>query len=456
MLDAITPQPVAFDGLFPKPLVAAFDQSVSSSDAGAVLLRAADEQLGLTRHLAAALVDARAAGRVQHSLHDLLRQRVYAIACGFEDGNDAARLRHEPLHKLLLDRDPITGADLASQPTLSRFENGFSARSALRLARALGERVIEQQRARRRGKARRITIDLDGTDDPTFGAQQGSFFHGYYGHHCLLPLLAFMQFDSEAEQHLLSAVLRPGNAHGSDGAVPLLKRLLPSLRRAFPKARLRLRLDGGFAHPSVFTYLEREGLEYVCAIASNEVLKRLAADDMALSRAHSAESGESERRFGHGRYRAKGWPHARRVVYKAEVVHYRGRDARDNARYLITNLHADPEVIYRRVYAARGDIENRIKELLHGVALDRLSCSDFLANQARLILHAAAYVLYQEVRHHARGTDLAHAQVTTLRERLIKLAGSLHVSAKRITLHLPTTAPWRNEWAHIAHSLNTT
>ncbi len=284
MFDAITPQPVSFDGLFPKPLVAAFDQTVSSSDAGAVLLRAADEQLGLTRQLAAALVDARAAGRVQHSLHDLLRQRVYAIACGFEDGNDAARLRHEPLHKLLLDRDPITGADLASQPTLSRFGNGFSARSALRLARALGERVIEQQRARRRGKAHRITIDLDGTDDPTFGAQQGSFFHGYYGHHCLLPLLAFMQFDSEAEQHLLSAVLRPGNAHGSDGAVPLLKRLLPSLRRAFPKARLRVRLDGGFARPSVFTYLEREGLEYVCAIASNEVLKRLAVDDMALAR----------------------------------------------------------------------------------------------------------------------------------------------------------------------------
>lgn len=455
MVDASTPDAVRFDGLFPKPVVALFDQPDSSSDAGAVLLRAADERLGLTRALAGALTDRRDPNRVQHGLHDVLQQRTFAIACGYEDANDAARLRRDPTHKLLLGRDPLAGAALASQPTLSRFENGVRASELLRASLTLAECVIERQRQRRR-RVRRITIDLDGTDDPTHGAQQGSLWNGFYGGFRLLPLVATLQFDREPEQHLIACVLRPGNASPRAGAIGVLRRLLPRLRRAFPTARLRVRLDGGFAAPDVLDFLEREGLEYVVAIGSNPVLAKLAEPLLRQARAASAASGATERAFGHAQYRARTWPHARRVVIKGEVTRYPDREPRDNARFVITNIPADPQVVYHRIYTPRGDVENRLKELHDGIHMDRLSCTRFLANQARLLVHAAAFVLYQELRHAASGTDLERAQVGTLRERLIKLGGWFERTRTHLKLHLSATAPWRHEWARIATRLQAT
>jgi hypothetical protein len=454
--DASTPDAVRFDGLFPQPLLARFEQPDSSSDAGAVLVRAADERLGLTRALAGALVDRRQGGKVQHSLHDVLRQRTFGIACGYEDANDAARLRFDPTQKLLLDRDPLSGQDLASQPTLSRFENGVGARESLRMAVALADCVIERHRRRLGGRVQRVTIDLDGTDDPTHGQQQGALWNGHYGGFCYLPLLGTLQFGGEREQYLFTALLRPGNASGRSGAIAVLRRTLPRLRFAFPKARLRVRLDGGFAAPDVFAFLEREGVEYVVAMGSNPVLARLAEPLLERAREASAASGVSERMYGHAPYRAKSWPQARRVVIKGEVTRYPGREPRDNPRFVITNIPADPQVVYARIYAQRGDVENRIKELHDGIAIDRLSCTRFLANQARLLLYAAAYVLYQELRLAAAGTNLARAQVATLRERLIKLAGWFERTKRHLVLHLPQEAPWRHEWARIAQRLQTT
>jgi len=269
----------------------------------------------LTRALASALTERRSTDGVQHTLHYVPRQRAYAIACSYEDANDAARRRRDPTQKLLCDRDPLSGASLASQPTLSRFENALSERELLRLGAALAERVIERRRRRLYSRVKRITIDLDGTVDPTHGQPRVALWNGH---------------------------------------------------------------DGGFG------YLPLRG---------------------------TVES-DRERVYGHAQYRTRTWPHERCVVIESEVTRYPGRAPRDNPRFVTTNINADPQVVYARVYAHRGDVENRLKELRHGIRIDRPSCSRFLASQARLVRHAAAFVLYQELRLAAAGTDLARAQVT--------------------------------------------
>jgi hypothetical protein len=250
-----TTQCVLFPGIFKRPVVAQFDQSQSSSDGGAVLLKAADQRLGLTEALAACLKDERQEGKIRHELDELLTQRIMAIACGYEDANDAARLASDPVHKLLVGRDPVQGEDLASQPTLSRFENSVDRKELLRMAEALADAVIERHRQRLHGRARLISIDLDPTDDPTHGAQQQTFFNWYYDTFCYLPVVGFLTFDQEVEQYLVTAVLRPGNAPGSAGAVGILRRLIERLRNAFPDARIRVRLDGAFAAPEVLIFL---------------------------------------------------------------------------------------------------------------------------------------------------------------------------------------------------------
>src|SRR5579864_9757996 len=206
-----TTQCVLFPGILKRPVVAQFDQAQGSSDGGAVLLKAADRQLGLTAALAACLKDERQEGKVRHELDELLTQRVMAIACGYEDANDAARLASDPIHKLLVGRDPVKGEDLASQPTLSRFENAPDRKELFRMAGTLADSVIERHRKRLHGRARRITIDLDPTDDPTHGQQQFTFFNAHYGTYCYLPAVAFLTFDDEADQYLVAAVLRPGS-----------------------------------------------------------------------------------------------------------------------------------------------------------------------------------------------------------------------------------------------------
>jgi len=421
-----------------------------------MLLRAADERLGLTRAMAGALTERRATDRVQHTLHDVLRQRISAIACGYEDANDASRLRCDPTQVLLLGRDPEAEPALASQSTLSRFENALGERELLRLGVALAEPVIERHRRRLGSRVKRITIDVGGTDDPTHGQQQGALWNGFYGGFCYLPLLGTLQFGAEREQYLFTALLRPGNASARSGAITILRRLLRRLRIAFPTARLRVRLDGGFAAPDVFDFLEREGVEYLVAMGSNPVLARLAEPLLQRARAASAASGESERVYGHAQYQSRSWPHERRVVIKGEVTRYPDREPRDNPRFVITNIPADAQVVYARIYARRGDVENRIKELHDAISIDRLSCTRFLANQARLLLHAAAFVLYQELRLAAAGTSLARAQVSTLREHLIRLAGYFKRTRRRILLHLPKAAPWQHEWASIANRLQAT
>jgi len=453
MFDDSTTQCLLFPDICRKPLVAQFDQREGSSDGGAVLLKAVDRRLGLLDDLTACLQERRQAGKVDHSLRELMAQRVFSIACGYPDANDSARLAKDPIHKLLLDRDPVADNDLASQPTLSRFENGVGVKELYRMSKALARSVLRRHAKRLRKRAYRVTIDLDPTDDPTHGAQQLSFFNGHYDSWCYLPVLSFVSFNDEAEQYLCAAVLRPGNVGAAAGAVGLLRRLVAMIRGYFPGVIIRVRLDGGFAHPAVLDFLDAQPkLEYVVAMAKNGVLKRIAAPGIRRARQLSRGSGKTEHIYGDVYYAARKWSGPRRVVIKAEVVRAPGRDPKDNPRFVITNLQQSPQWIYEHVYCQRGDVENRIKEL-HDLEIDRTSCSRFWANQFRVLLTAAAYVLLQELRLRAAGTDCARAQVCILRERLIKLGARVVLSVRRIIVHLPVSFPFRPAFARIAMSL---
>ena len=437
-----------FQGLR-QPVVARFDQLHASSDGGALLLKALDDRLGVTERLARSLRDPRQPGKIDHALIELVRQRVYGIACGYADCNDAARMAQDPVHKLLLERDPLTGPDLASQATLSRFENAAGRQELYLASVGLADLVIEHHRARLGGRARRITIDLDPTDDPTHGQQEFSFFNGHYDTWCYLPVVATLTFNAEPIQYVVGAVLRPGNSPAKHGAIPLLRRLLARLRGAFPRATLRIRLDGGFASPEVFDFLEAEGVEYVVAMASNVRLVKRSRRLMGRARMLSKASGQTEHLYGETRYATRKWTHKRRVIIKAEVVRHPGRAPKNNPRFVVTNLPDAPEAVYQ-IYCGRGDMENRLKELHHGLAMDRTSCQRFLANQFRVLLTLAAYILFQTLQAQTQGTACADAQVTTLRERLIKLAVWIERSVRRIVLHLPASGVWLSTWRQIA------
>jgi len=446
-------QTLLFPTLFDKPLVATFDTPQQSSDGGAILLKTIDDELGLTARLAACLPEWRQAGKIAHDLPTLIRQRCFGLACGYADANDAAQLKADPIHKLLVGRDPRTDPDLASQPTLSRFENAITPREVYWLTQTLADVVIARHQARLGvTRVRRITLDLDATDDPTHGQQELSFFNGHYDTWCYLPLVGTLTFNGERTQHLVTAILRPGNAPATRGVLGLLRRLFAKLRVAFPHARLRVRLDGGFATPALFAFLEAEGVEYLVAMASNVKLEKRVRRLLGRARVLSKASGQSAQVFGETRYAAKSWHRKRRVIMKAEVVRLTGRDPRDNPRFVVTNLPQSPRRVYE-IYRERGDVENRLKELHYGLGFDRTSCSRFWANAFRVLLTAAAYVLLQTLRQRLAATPAAGLQVSTLRERLFKLGARVQVSARRIVLHLPSAFPWLVLWQAVALAL---
>src|SRR6266545_2596287 len=305
-------QRLIFPELFAKPIHYQFDEPHSSSDGGALLLKAADQKLQLSSALAACLIDDRQAAKVKHSLSDLLRQRIYGLASGYADANDAARLAHDPMFKLLLDRSPVAGQELSSQPTLSRFENSIGPRDNYRLG---------------------------------------------------LALLGFLSFNDEPEQYLVTALLRPGNASEKHGVVVgLLQRLVGLVRAAFPQALIKLRLDGGFTGPLMLAYLDSvPRLLYVCGMPKNAVLERHAEPLLAAARKLSQLTNQSAQVFGECRYQARSWEQQRRVIIKAEIVFNQRGEPKDNPRFVVTNQRQSPKFIYKKAYCSRGEIENRIK-----------------------------------------------------------------------------------------------
>jgi Transposase DDE domain group 1 len=444
-------QSVLFEGLTTKPVVTGFDADAMSSDGGLLLLATLDRGIQLSARLASKLSDQRDPGRVSHSYLDLFRHRMLGIVAGYVDGNDAQQTAGDPMMKMAIGRVPVSGSDLASQPTLSRFENGVSAKSVVAAIREM-ETVVIERLARRHRKAKVVTIDVDSTVDPTHGNQQLTFFSGYYGTWCYHPLLAFLSVDGDPQQYLFHARLRPGNCRDPRGLVPMLRRTIAAVRQKFGKVKIRVRVDAGFYRPHLLDVLEGLGVEYVVSMQKNKALDQQSAKAMAKARRQAKRSKETATLFEEFDYAAKSWPNTRRVVCKAEVLVYPGRNAKDNQRYVVTNrTRPSAESIYKW-YCERGDSENRIKELKHDLAIDRTSCPRFVANQLRVLMTAAAFVLFQELRWRLRNNEAGRSTVASLRNMLIKVAVRVTESVRRIVCHMPARHAWRDLWRSAARA----
>ena len=431
-------QQLSFGFLGGKEVVGDFGGGNLSSDGGVMLLAEGDRALGLTSSLAACLRDDRDPTKVIHSLETLVGQRVYQIGCGYEDCNDASRLRGDPALKTSLDRLPETDADLASQATLSRFENRVTRTELRRMAQVFVDLFVRQYAS---AKPHTIILDFDATDDPTHGQQQFAGFHGYYDEHCYLPLIVTGQVD-DGPHELLVTMLRPGKSHASRSALAVLKRLVKRFRAEWPKADFVFRGDNGFGMPEIYDWCDANHVWYAINLAKNRRLLALAEPYMERARAEYEETGEKVRRMYAVSYAAEGWSRERRVLIKAEVS-----AEGENPRFVVVNLpEGDAEEQYD-FYARRGDMENRIKEIKNDLKIDRTSCSRFIANQFRLLLHAAAFVLHSHLRRGLRGTRLEKAQACTLQRDLLKLGVLVRETVRRVWLSFASDCPVQDLWA---------
>jgi hypothetical protein len=431
---------LTFESLFNKEVVADFAGGRITSDAGGLLLREVDQRYRIAEKAAACLHDPRDSGKVKHHLLTLARQRLFAINLGYEDNNAAAWLAKDPALKIMAGKASETAGDLASQPTLSRFENGVTAKDLRRLSDWLLELYLKTHP----GSRKVIVLDMDATDDPTHGKQQLSFFHGYYEEHMYHP---FLVFDGRTG-FPLAAVLRPGNTHASHGALAVLKRLIKKLKKAYPGALILFRADAGFAVPALYRYLERQEIRYVIGFITNNRGLEKAAPFLKKGQAAYQTTGEKQRLFTAFSYQAESWTKPRRIIVKVEYTRLGA-----NQRFVVTNLVRNPQFVYDEIYVLRGDVENRIKELKLELKADRLSCHRFLANQFRLLLHTAAYCLFWLLRQHLQGTELATAQVNTLRLKLLKIGARIRETSRRIWVHLASGYPYRDPLAGLLQNL---
>lgn len=447
--------PLLFSELFDKPTQVVFSEKQTSSDGGAILLEAISKKLHLLNAFTETINDPRQPGKVNHTIEELVRQRLFSIACGYPDANDVKRIEDDPILRMLVGLKPV-GSDqsMGSQPTLSRFENAIDVDTCFQIGCRLAEEVVRYQARRRKGKRKpqHITIDMDPTDDPTHGQQVFSFFNAHYDNWCYLPQTIFIRFNDEGEQYLVGVMLRPGNAPATLWSPWALRRLVELLRKTWPKVRIRVRLDGGFASPDIFDLLEKLSVEYLINMGKNSRLQTLAEPLMAQARQLASETGQSARVFGEARYAAHSWHGIeRRVIIKAEVVMASGREPKDNPRFVITNMRHKPENVYV-CYRKRGDCENRIKELLD-LQIDRTSCHCFAANVFRVLLTSAAYMLIQGMRERIQDTDMGKAQVWTLREKLFKIAARIKITFRYIQIGMPETFAYLDVFRQLARSL---
>jgi len=433
MTDCAT-QPMRFETQSALALEAAFDGGRITSDGGLVWLAEADEELGLCEAISELVPEWRKR-KGRHSLASLVRQRVFQIACGYEDQNDSDSLREDPLLKMVCGSLPESGANLASQPTFSRLENAANVGCCYRIAQALFELYL-RERAKEGAAPERVLLDFDSTADPTHGDQEGSYYHGYYEQHIYHPLLVF---DGETG-HLIGALLRAGNTHASNSAVALLKRIVSGLRDEWPAVAIELRADAGFAVPALYDYCEEEGITYTVGLVTNPPLEQIARDLLDEAKERHETEGEKVRIFSEGTYRAGSWEHARRIVFKAEAM-----EQGTNTRFVVSTRADAPEDLYEW-YVRRGESENWIKDLKLALKADRLSCHRFIANQFRLLLHAAAYWLMDALRRRLVGAGVRRMQLDTLRLVLIKVGGRVRQLLTKVRLHLASGHPGQLLW----------
>lgn len=453
-----------FQGLGRKKVLAAFDGGYISSDGGTLLLREMDRRLALSARLEACFTDYRSPARIEHRVEEMLRQRIYGIALGYEDLNDHDDLMGDPLLALALGKEAPEGQDrrrkgdkgkaLASSSTLNRLEltpadAGVNDRYKKvvyhpeRIEMLLVDIFLDSF-----GKApKELVLDFDATDDPLHGTQEGRFFHGYYRCYCYLPLYV------TCGDHLLAAKLRTSGRDGAEGSVALLAFLVARIRARFPKTRIMLRGDSGFARDDIMDWCESNGVFYLLGLAKNKRLLAKLGKELAQARALHKKTGQAARVFTHFHYRTlKSWSRSRRVIGKAEHL-----DKGSNPRFLVTNLpedYATPKTLYEIHYCARGDMENRIKEQQLDLFADRTSSHTMRANQLRLWFSSFAYVLLSAVRRVAlKGTRLAKATCGTIRLKVLKIGAQVCISVRRVLIHLASACPYQDVFQQAWYNL---
>jgi len=436
-----------------REVVAGFDGGRMTSDAGALLLGATDRAVRLIDRFAGCFSDARAAGLIEHSVRTLVGQRVYGLALGYEDLNDHDELRHDPMMALLAGKLAAQRADcapVAGKSTLNRLE--LSRPAATRYHKiahrpaAIEGLFVDLFLEAHKAAPKQIILDLDPTDDPLHGEQEGRFFHGYYGGYCYLPLYVF------CGRHLLAAKLRPSNIDASAGAIEEVARLVAQIRRRWPEVRILLRADSGFARDSLMAWCEENGVDYLFGLARNVRLVGEIAAELAEAEAESRRTGQPARRFKDFMWTTRdSWSRRRRVVAKAEWT-----QGEANPRFIVTSLEPEENAaryLYERVYCARGEMENRLKECQMDLFADRTSTATMRANQLRLWFASMAYVLLCALRRIAlRHTQFALATCGTIRLKLLKIGALVRISVRRIKLAMTSACPYQREFA-IAYGL---
>jgi len=431
-----------------RPIFVSFEAPTLSSDGGALLLRQLDDRLGLCAGLAGLLRDGRRQDRVVHSRLEQVRQRVYQIALGYEDQNDADRLRGDPLLRTACDRLPEDGRGLSSQATLSRLEHAVSAREVVLIQRWLEQVYVDTLAP----STTLVVLDVDGTSDPTHGQQPLSFFQAHYDCSMYYPHLVF-----DGEGRLVSVRLRPGNAGNNRYACPMLVRIIRAIKKRCPNAQVLVRGDSGFCSPRLLAELERLGselgdVEYVIGFERNPKIVREIEPFLENVRAQAEAASGPCRAFTSLQYQTQSWRRPRHIVVKAE--HLVGKS---NPRFLVTSC-ADlpPRLIYEVLYCQRGDAENRIKDFKRALKGDRLSCTTYVANAFRLILHAVAYLLLDALRDRvvALEPQKPRPQFDTLRLMLLKVGAHVTQSVRRIVVALPRSFPRARLFTELATSIS--
>ena len=441
-----------FEAHFSRQVVARFDGGTITSDGGALLLRETDRRLNLLPRLAGCFLDGRNPLLVRHSVQQMVSQRIYGLALGYEDLNDHEQLRQDPLMRVLAGKEDVEDEDqaLAGKSTLNRLELSDGTLNRYKKITfwkaALDELLVHLFLESHVKDPEEIILDIDTTDLPLHGKQEGRFFHGYYDCYCYLPLYIF------CGEHVLCSRLRQSNSDASAGSLPEIQRVVGQIREAWPKVRIILRGDSGFCRNELMGWCENHGVDYVFGLARNKRLRRIIGRQMHEATEQWNQTGKPARVFTEFGYQVKktkksGWDRERRVVAKAEHI-----DGKENPRFIITSLSSEKwaaQALYEDLYCSRGDMENRIKEQFSLFA-DRVSAETMRANQLRLYLSVMAYVLVSGLRRLGlKATELAQAQVSTIRTKLLKIGAQVRVTVRRIWISMASSYPWQNLYQQV-------
>ena len=438
-----------FKGCGSREIVARFDGGTISSDAGAFLLRETDKRLNLLPRLAECFLDGRSQAMIDHSVLEMLSQRIYGLALGYEDINDHEQLRTDPVFGILAGRNELD-EPLAGKSTLNRMELGAGTKDRYKKItfwkEAIDELLVKVFIESHDKAPAEIILDMDTTDLPLHGKQEGRFFHGYYDNYCYLPLYIF------CGEHVLCARLREADHDAAFGSVQEIQRIVAQIRAAWPATKIILRGDSGFCRNQLMSWCGNNGVDFVFGLARNQRLRRIIVAQMHAATQQWNQTGKPARVFSEFDYGAKktkkgGWDRERRVVAKAEHI-----DGKENPRFVVTSLAGEAgaaQALYEQLYCARGDMENRIKEQFSLFA-DRVSTETMRANQMRLYLSTMGYILVSGLRRLGlKGTELAEAQVSTIRTKLLKIGAQIRVTVRKVWVSMASSYPWQKLYQQV-------